>query len=225
MNILQIKKYLYSSRETKLQFFARKYADFLTGSILDVGADALYLKNFLPNGVHYTGVGIGPHPDLVQVDFEKEEIPFSDNSFDCVVCLDVLEHLDNIHAVFDRLCGLTRKWVIISLPNPYENLLQYYNDAENNKKYYGGKNLKFYGLDLEPPEDRHKYFFSVYEAKAFVEYRAKKNSMKIVDIHIDHQDTLNEAKRLVEKESGALIPAYFDFSEMYLGTSWYILEK
>ena len=56
-------------------------------------------------------------PDLV-IDLEKiERLPFDDASFDAVLCSEVLEHLDNLHAMFGELTRVSRRWILISLPN------------------------------------------------------------------------------------------------------------
>ena len=38
-------------------------------------------------------------------DFEKEDLPYKDNTFDVVICLDVLEHLENPHKLLSELFG------------------------------------------------------------------------------------------------------------------------
>ena len=116
----------YTSREDKPEYVWRKYQELLRGRILDVGADECGLRQFLPEGTEYIGIGLGGSVDL-EINLEKEKLPYANNSFDCVLCLDVLEHIDNIHEVFDELCRVTRKYLIISLPNPwasFENMLR-----------------------------------------------------------------------------------------------------
>ncbi len=98
------------------------------------------------------------------VDLERDKLPFPDNSFDCVLCLDVLEHIENIHEIFDELCRVTCRYVIVSLPNPWAD---FYNMLRFGD-YDVDRPLKFYGLPLEPPEDRHKWFFSNEEAEKFI---------------------------------------------------------
>jgi len=179
--------YQYTDRETKAYYVWLKYQSILQGSILDVGADECHLKKHLPSDAKYWGIGLGGHPDQ-QINLEKEKMPFADKSYDCVLCLDVLEHLDNIHSVFDEICRVSSKYIIISLPNPWGDFLYMIQNGD----YRPGQATKFYGLPLEPPDDRHKWFFSVSEAENFIQYRARKNGMNVLDFEvmgIDSQKT------------------------------------
>ena len=169
--------YKYTDRSSKAEYVWRKYRSILTGSILDVGADECHLKSHLDEDTSYLGIGLGGTPDR-QVDLENG-VPFPDNSFDCVLCLDVLEHLENIHDVFDELCRIAKKYVILSLPNPHMVLLNY-KKAELN--YSDEQHIKFYGLPLEKPADRHRWFFSGEEACRFILYRAEKNGMQVIQL-------------------------------------------
>jgi len=76
----------YTSRKDKPEYVWRKYREILQGRILDVGADECGLKKLLPEGTEYIGIGLGGSVDL-EIDLEKERIPYKENSFDCVLCL------------------------------------------------------------------------------------------------------------------------------------------
>lgn len=167
----------YTSRENKARYVWLKYQPTLKGRILDVGADECYLKEYLPAGVEYWGIGLGGNPDQ-QVNLETEKVPFPDNSFDCVLCLDVLEHIENIHEIFDELCRVSRHYVIVSLPNPWASFYT----MILSKNYSREIALKYYGLPLERPLDRHKWFFSGDEAENFIRYRANKNGMQVLQL-------------------------------------------
>jgi ubiquinone/menaquinone biosynthesis C-methylase UbiE len=117
----------------------------------------------------------------INVDLEQKRIPFEGNSFDVVLCCDVLEHIENIHVVFDELCRVSKEYVIISLPNCHSAFLSYLKYGD----YPEHQHLKFYGLPLEKPEDRHKWFFSTAEAERFIRYRAKKNNMEIDQMDVE----------------------------------------
>lgn len=214
--------YRYTDRETKARYVWLKYRPILTGGILDVGADECYLNQYLPQDVEYWGVGLGGHPDQ-QVNLEQEKSPFPDNSFDCVLCLDVLEHLDNIHEVFDELCRVTRRYVIISLPNPWAD---FYNMLRFGD-YRQDQPTKFYGLPLEKPEDRHKWFFSNEEAEKFILYRAAKNGMRM--LQMDNYGMGSEGhgwRHLLRALARAiLLRSDLNLKNLYAGTLWVVLEK
>jgi|SRR3989344_3319133 len=214
---------VYKTRKSKAVAVYKKYKAILKGDVLDVGADQLYLKKYLPVGVNYTGIGLGNHRDLVKVDLEKSKIPYKDNSFDCVLCLDVLEHVDNIHEVFDELCRVSRKWIIISLPNPWAELV----GTIRSKKYSKKKYMKFYGLPVEREEDRHKWFFSSTEAQNFIKYRSNKNKFKINELLVT-----NDVSRFAPIQSFRIKLAKvllfrkdLDLNDLYSNTLWWILEK
>ena len=209
--------YRYTDRKTKARYIWLKYHLILNGHILDVGADKCYLKQYLNITVEYWGIGLGGSPDQ-QVDLETGNIPFSDNSFDCVLCFDVLEHLENIHKIFDEVCRISKRYVIISLPNPYAafwNMLLY-------GYYKPDLAMKFYGLPLEKPEDRHKWFFSQKESEEFIKYRSKKNNMEIVQMDIEDYNKASLLETFCQK---VLFKKYTDFGNLHAGSLWAVLEK
>lgn len=169
----------YTSRQDKPEYVWRKYRGILKGKILDVGADECGLKKFLPQGTQYVGVGLAGSVDL-KLDLEKQRLPFQDNYFDCVLCLDTLEHLDNIHEVFDELCRVTSKYLIVSLPNPWASFIGMLWGGYNKKNQ--DLPMKFYNLPVTPPKDRHKWFYGVHEAIRFINERGKMNGMQVVQI-------------------------------------------
>lgn len=216
-------EFQYTDRQSKAEYIYRKYISVLDQStILDVGADQCYLKQHLQDSSSYWGIGLGGSPDQ-QVNLEKEPIPFRDNKFDCVLCLDVLEHLENIHQVFDELCRVSNKYVIISLPNPYADFWRMICRGD----YSPGKPMKFYNLPLEPPEDRHKWFFSNEEAEKFIVYRAAKNNMKV--LQMDNEKIGGEGSgkkgwlRIIAR--AILLRRDLNIKNLYASTLWAILQK
>jgi len=216
MNFKKILKY--KNRKEKIEVFYNRYKDILVNSILDVGADECYLLNYLPKNIKYKGIGLGSdNQNLININLEKEKIPFADNTYYTVICLDVLEHLDNIHEIFDELCRVSSKYIIISLPNPYNDFMNF---IFRSSKY--NKNLKFYGLTTEKESDRHKWFFSFSEANNFIKERGIKNNFRIIDFY----------SKIEGKWNSVFIKIFFklffrkinleDFSH---GTMWWVLEK
>jgi len=221
----------YQDRESKAAFVYQKYSQILSGRILDVGADQGFLKNHLPPGVFYQGIGFSDRDFITNLDLEQEKIPFPDNSFDCVLCLDVLEHLENIHEIFDELCRISKEWIIVSLPNPWADLMT----SWTIEPYKVDRNTKYYGLPLEREKDRHKWFFSSSEALQFIKYRSEKNEFELIDLDVVNQESdgtrpgrtiLHEihwyffrlARRWIFRKD-------FNFQDLYESTQWYVLRN
>lgn len=208
----------YKTRAEKSNYVFEKYKPLLQGKILDVGADQCYLKDLLTAGQQYVDIGLGGSPDI-EFDLESGPLPFEDGSFDTVLCLDVLEHLENTHEAFDDLCRITSKNLIISLPNPWYQVW----NAMQGKIYKEDQPIVHYGLPLERQDDRHKWFFNHEEAVNFVRYKALKNNMKIVQI--DWQGGQEERKwkrRLLRR---MLLGKYHNPLNLFAGTLWVVMEK
>lgn len=212
--------FMYTSREDKPEYVWRKYGAILKGRILDVGADNCNLRNFLPAGTEYTGIGLGDSLDM-EIDLEKERLPYEENSFDVVLCLDVLEHLNNLHEIFDQMCTVTRKYLIISLPNPWVAFTGMLRSG-----YYKHSKLpmKFYNLPLDPPVDRHKWFYGVHEAERFLKGRGRRNGMQILQLDREDPD-LTLKRRLYIALVKLLVHKDVDVDSLWHGTLWAVLVK
>lgn len=210
----------YTSREDKPEYVWRKYREILQGEILDVGADQCGLKKFLPQGTKYIGIGLGGSVD-VEINLEKGKLPYQDNSFDCVLCLDTLEHLDNIYEVFDELCRVTREYLIISLPNPWVSFMGMLRGG-----YYKHTELpmKFYNLPTDPPEDRHKWFYGVHEAERFLKERGRRNGMGVVQLDREHA-SLNLKRRLYRMILKLTVHKDVNVDSLWSGNVWAVLAK
>lgn len=180
--------WFYSDRKQRSQWICERFGEELERcvNVLDIGCHLSALKNFLPNRAAYTGIDISGSPDIILDLDTVERLPFDDISFDAVICADVLEHLENIHRIFDELCRVTRRYLIITLPNPAYGLWRYlfklnYASSPNQRSEFG-KFLRYYGLPLEKPDDRHRWFYGYDEAIEFIDYRAKKKNLAITQL-------------------------------------------
>jgi SAM-dependent methyltransferase len=215
--------YQYTDRKTKAKYVWLKYQSILSGNhVLDIGADECNLKRYIDDTTTYWGIGIGGNPDQ-ELDIEKDKLPFKNNSFDCVLCLDVLEHIENIHDTFDEICRVTRRYAIIALPNPYAEFWRMLRFGD----YEPSIPLKYYGLPLERHNDRHKWFFSSEEAEKFIIYRAAKNGMRI--IQMDYSGMGNEGiglRRMLRSLARMiLLRNDLNLKILYAGPIWAALEK
>lgn len=121
-------------------------------SILDVGCGEGFTLNRLMEdgiGTSYEGIEyldrsimlgkkLHPHLDIKKGDIYK--LPYKDNSFDLVLCTEVLEHLEDPKAALSELVRVTSRYCFLSVPNePFfmlGNLLR-------------GKNVSRWGNDIE----------------------------------------------------------------------------
>lgn len=103
-----------------------------------------------------------PHLNLKKGSAYK--LPFKDNTFDLVLCLEVLEHLENPEKALIELTRVSKKYCVISVPNePWFKLAN----------FVRGKNLKRWGNDIE-----HINHWSTGAFKKFIDKKAKILSVK-----------------------------------------------
>ena len=163
----------FPTREARSVFVAERFDRYLHGTVLDVGCFEAPLRDLLEDA-SYTGVDIAGRPDI-ELNLETvERLPFDDGSFDTVTCIEVLEHLDNLHDMFAELVRVSARHVIISLPNCW-------NTARRRLEQGRGK-IAHLGLPVERPVNRHKWFFNTAEARDFLRATAKEQGVVIEEL-------------------------------------------
>lgn len=139
---------------------ADQFSQFFGETVLDVGSRNNILEELLKKKCSLVDKN---NPDLPPFDWEKEFLPYPENSFDTIVCLDTLEHINDLHQSFDDLLRVTRKYLIISLPNCWRKTI---------KEFLGGRGTSAsYGLPPEKPFDRHKWFMNSEDIAQFMFYK------------------------------------------------------
>lgn len=99
-------------------------------------------------------LGRKTHPELTLTVGSIYALPYADNTFDLVLCSEVLEHLEYPEKAIAELRRVTKKYCIITVPNePYFRLAN----------FLRGKNLSRWGNDIE-----HIQHWSVRSLKVFV---------------------------------------------------------
>ena len=145
-----------------------------SGSLLDVGArDRVLCDHLNPQRIDYHSADVGPDHDL-QLDLEsKLDVP--DRQFDFVVALDVLEHVEQIHGAFAELARITRRSLIIALPNMAS--------LRRRVSFLTGAWLGTGKFDLgpTPPPDRHRWLTTYDEMNTFIAHNAQRTQMSIRD--------------------------------------------
>ncbi len=137
------------------------FKDDVQGTILDMGSRDDTFERRLGRSVSRFDKN---NPELPVFDWEKEPLPVKDASYDTVVCLDTLEHIERIHVATDDLFRAAKSSVIISLPNCWKQALK--GVLRGQWKHAG------YGIPLDVPMDRHRWFCNAEEAFDFLVYRA-----------------------------------------------------
>jgi hypothetical protein len=157
----------------KAQSVVSAYPEIWSGTVLDVGCRDQALRQALEGlPVRYVGLDIRKPADVL-ADLDHG-IPMAAGEADVVVALDVLEHTNTIHYVFDELCRVARRHIMIALPNQF--------DIGNRWATVLGRNRSGkYGLPLEPPSDRHRWLFPFEEARNFCRHRAHSVGWRVVD--------------------------------------------
>jgi hypothetical protein len=130
-------------------------------SLLDMGCRTMDLKPLLDSCIKYSGTDLTPGDDIFECNLE-EGLPFEDKSYDIVVALDVLEHLENIHATLKDAFRVARKSVIISLPNIYYISFRW--------RFFRGKGMGVkYIFHPHRVLDRHRWLLSYDEILRFID--------------------------------------------------------
>jgi SAM-dependent methyltransferase len=164
----------YACRTGRANEVMNSFPGQLQGTVMEIGAGANGPIFSAALGKRYQALDLGSsykartaedHEAVDhRVDLEAGPLPFADQEFDVVLCLDVIEHVDDPHAVFRELFRIARRHVIVSLPNNWPHM------------YWSllyGRNITHtagYGLGAKPktPGQRHKHFFNLEEACRFL---------------------------------------------------------
>ena len=159
--------------ERDLQRFieAVQLTDSNYGSVLDIGCRDKILKDFIIKEAKYQGIDYKDSNEILGHNLEHG-IPFEDNSFDIVFALDVLEHVENIHFLFDEILRVTRLEAIVALPN-----MSYW---KFRLRFLKGKDISDkYIFSPVKVLDRHRWLTSYNSAIKFVSENAKGHDVTI----------------------------------------------
>lgn len=219
----------YDSREARQRFITEKFGSYITGSVINIGGggEKHILKYIQPR--EYLELDVVGNADI-KIDLDKEyPLPIESNRFDTVICTDVLEHLEELHRIFQEIIRISKKYVIISVPNALMGVRSYL----KRNKYIGdageagidvGYHVKFYGLPLRKPVDRHRWFFSYTEAEGFFRGNAKNFAYKIIEEYpIDTKSSSlieNVARFLCKNLLGEHV-----MKDWFYSVYWCVLEK
>jgi SAM-dependent methyltransferase len=87
--------------------------------LLDVGCRGCELRPYVADLARYEGVDLfqNPQSTVDHVLDVSRGLPFSDRSYDYVVALDVVEHLDDFQFALEELMRVAKRAIFVMLPN------------------------------------------------------------------------------------------------------------
>jgi len=133
-------------------------------STLDIGCKNKELKKYLPN-FKYLGIDISPAADIKLNLNKVNKLPLKSNSFDVVVLSAILEHLFYPQMILKEAIRISKKYLIISLPNDFAYALRL--------NYLLGRSHLTY------QEFGHKGVMSIDQMESFLQL--DKNKISIID--------------------------------------------
>jgi len=220
----------YISRKSRHAFIADRFRSYLSDKILNIGGGGKkYLLEYI-DPKEYLELDVDGQPDL-NIDLDRDfPLPIENNRFDVVLCTDVLEHLEEFHQVFSELLRVSNRYVIISLPNALTILPSYLrrniytpiDGSQVNSRH--GLYTKFYGLPMNKPLDRHRWFFSYTEAKKFFRFHANEMNYRIVEEFAVGIEGVTWRSKLLRKILHTFISDDL-FYDLFAGVYWCVLEK
>lgn len=201
----------FPKRKSRSEYVASRFTPYFSKTLLDVGCYEAPLRSLLKD-IDYTGVDFVGNPDI-QLNLEQvERLPFDDGAFDTVICIEVLEHLVNLHELFDELLRVSDRYVIVSLPNCWR-------DARV-KVEQGRGSFAHYGLPVDKPQDRHKWFFNFEEAWHFLTTKAEQRGLRTVEVF-----ATEKPKNALVRSLRQLRYPGIKYMNRYCGTVWAVFEK
>jgi len=161
----------HTSKNPLKKFFIRNFFETLFSliknlkieTVLDVGCGEGFTLNKLKEnkiGKTYEGIdyskeaialGRKAYPDLHIFEGNIYDLKYKDNSFDLVICSEVVEHLENPQKALKELLRVSKKYVLLSVPNePWfwlSNYTQWGIDIGHINKWSRNQFLKFIKLE------------------------------------------------------------------------------
>ena len=147
-------------------------------SILDIGCGTGYIIKKIKNSLDVEIVGCDINTNrlsiaskvfgrkLVTADITK--LPFKNSSFDAVIAVEILEHLNDIDAAISEIKRVSKNYVIITVPNePFFKLAN----------FLRGKNIKTFGNTPDHIHLFNKHSLEKALSKHFSNVQVKNNAI------------------------------------------------
>ena len=192
------------------QFVARKLGKLNNQIILDIGCrDQVFKKSLLGN-FEYIGVDYDKENENTEfINHNLEQgLPKQIGKIDIINAMDVLEHVENIHDIFNECFKKSEQKIAIALPNMayYKFRLTFLFSGEISGKYI------FHSKKII---DRHRWFTTYYNNINFVKTNTPKN-WKIKHYNFIFQRKRNFILYHLEKVLSKLFPKFFVYENIFI---------
>lgn len=161
-------------------------------SLLDLGCRTMDLKPMLKGCKDYYGTDFVAGEGVYECNLEEGLGQFKDQSYDIVVALDVLEHLESAHKTFQEALRVAKQGVFVSLPNMFY--------IKFRLNFLMGKGLSGkYDFPTQPIMDRHRWVLSYTQAVDFIQENARGYEVSVHKIIPERGRTKHVVEPLQEK--------------------------
>ena len=194
------------------EFVANKLGNLNGEKILDIGCRDEVFKKYLKGKFDYYGIDYDPNDacykeNRLNYNLEKG-LPDLSAKFDIINALDVLEHLENIHEIFNQLFKKSNNTISIALPNMgyYKFRLNFLFRGEISGKY------TFHNKKIN---DRHRWLPNYVSIIDFINSNVDKNwSFKKYEFVAERKR--NFISYYIEKLLSKIFPSFFVYEMIYI---------
>ena len=192
------------------QFIAIKLGKLNNETILDIGCRDKIFKNYLQGDYKYLGVDYNPHDrntDFINHNLENG-LPKNLEQINIINAADVLEHVENIHEIFNECFKIANKKISIALPNMayYKFRFKFAITGEISDKYIFKSNKVI---------DRHRWFPTYYNNLEFVKKNTP-NNWKTSHYNYIFQRKRNFILFYIEKILAKMFPKLFVYENIFI---------
>lgn len=186
--------------------------------LLDVGCRGCELKAYLGDLVEYQGVDLfqNEHESVDFVLNVENGLPMKDETYDFVVSLDLLEHLNDFQSGLDDLFRVSQNCLIIMLPNMSYAPLRFEFLLSGSLSRLTDKYDLKYGKTAKNI-DRHRWLTVIPQMDNYMQEFAENNNAKIEIIRFQGS---------IKRRIFSLLPKMLGLSpSIWSPASLYVIEK
>jgi hypothetical protein len=180
--------------------------------LLDVGCRGCELHTYVSEMVSYEGVDLFQNSDksVTHVLDVSKGLPFADRSFDYVIGLDILEHLDNFQESIEELLRVSGDRLIVMLPNMAHLLFRF-------KFLRTGRLSGKYDFIFGQGQDRHRWLTILSQSDDYMRRFCSSNDLDLQIIWFND----SAKKRLFAKLAQVLRLS----PDCYIWSSLYVINR